>query len=42
MHEQIFHAVGSFNFYENTGTTDSYVTWIRQVATLWVMESHKY
>ena len=34
MHEQLFHAWRSFNFNENTETIDSYVTWIRQVATL--------
>ena len=32
--EQLFHAWRSFNFDENTETIDSYVTWIRQVATL--------
>ena len=32
--EQLFHAWRSFNFNENTETIDSYVTWIRQVATL--------
>ena len=34
MQEQLFHAWKSFNFDENTETTDSYVTQIRQVATL--------
>ena len=34
MCEQLFHAWRSFNFDENTETIDSYVTWIRQVATL--------
>ena len=34
MHEQLFHAWRSFNFDENTETIDSYVMWIRQVATL--------
>ena len=34
MHEQLFHAWRPFNFNENTETIDSYVTWIRQVATL--------
>ena len=33
-HEQLFHAWRSFNFDENTETIDTYVTWIRQVATL--------
>ena len=33
-HEQLFHAWRSFNFDENTETIDSYVTRIRQVATL--------
>ena len=33
-HEQLFHAWRSFNFDENTKTIDSYVMWIRQVATL--------
>ena len=33
-HEQLFHAWRSFNFDENTETIDSYVMWIRQVATL--------
>ena len=32
--EQLFHASRSFNFDENTETIDSYVTQIRQVATL--------
>ena len=32
--EQLFHAWRSFNFDENTETIDSYVTQIRQVATL--------
>ena len=32
--EQLFHAWRSFNFDENTETTDSYVARIRQVATL--------
>ena len=32
--EQLFHAWKSFHFNENTETIDSYVTWIRQVATL--------
>ena len=32
--EQLFHARRSFNFDENTETIDSYVIWIRQVATL--------
>ena len=32
--EQLFHAWRSFNFDENTGTIDTYVTQIRQVATL--------
>ena len=32
--EQLFHAWRSFNFNENTETIDSYVIWIRQVATL--------
>ena len=32
--EQLFHTWRSFNFDENTGTIDSYVTQIRQVATL--------
>ena len=32
--EQLFHAWRSFNFDENTETIDSYVIWIRQVATL--------
>ena len=32
--EQLFHAWGSFNFDENTETIDSYVTQIRQIATL--------
>ena len=30
----MFHVWRSFNFDENTETIDSYVTWIRQVATL--------
>ena len=34
MCEQLFHAWRSFNFNENTETIDSYVTQIRQVATL--------
>ena len=33
MHEQLFHAWRSFNSDENTETIDSYVMWIRQVAT---------
>ena len=33
-HEQFFHAWRSFTFDENTKTIDSYVIWIRQVATL--------
>ena len=33
MHEQLFHAWRSFNFNGSTDTVDSYVTWIRQVAT---------
>ena len=33
-HEQLFHAWRSFTFNENTETIDSYVIWIRQVATL--------
>ena len=33
-HEQLFHVWRSFNFNENTETIDSYVTQIRQVATL--------
>ena len=33
-HEQLFHALKSFNFDENTETIDSYVMQIRQVATL--------
>ena len=33
-HEQLFHAWRSFTFDENTETIDSYVIWIRQVATL--------
>ena len=33
-HEQLFHAWRSFNFDENTETINSYVMWIRQVATL--------
>ena len=32
--DQLFHAWRSFNFDENTETIDSYVMWIRQVATL--------
>ena len=32
--EQLFHVWRSFNFNENTETIHSYVTWIRQVATL--------
>ena len=32
--KQLFHAWRSFTFDENTETTDSYVVWIRQVATL--------
>ena len=32
--EQLFHAWRSFNFDENTETTDAYVTHIRQVAAL--------
>ena len=31
--EQLFHAWRSFNFDENTGNIDAYVTHIRQVAT---------
>ena len=34
MCEQLFHAWRSFTFDENTETIDSYVIWIRQVATL--------
>ena len=34
VHEQLFHAWRLSNFDENTETIDSYVTWIRQVATL--------
>ena len=34
MQEQLFHAWRSFNFNENTETIHSYVTQIRQVATL--------
>ena len=33
-HEQLYHAWRSFTFDENTETIDTYVTWIRQVATL--------
>ena len=33
-HEQLFHAWRSFTFDENTETIDSYVIWIRQIATL--------
>ena len=33
-HEQLFHTWRSFNFDENTKTTDSYVMQIRQVATI--------
>ena len=33
-HKQLFHAWRSFTFNENTETIDSYVIWIRQVATL--------
>ena len=33
-HEQLFHAWKSFTFDKNTKTIDSYVIWIRQVATL--------
>ena len=33
-YEQLFHAWRSFNFNENNETIDSYVTWIRQMATL--------
>ena len=33
-HEQLFQAWRLFNFNENTETIDSYITWIRQVATL--------
>ena len=40
--EQLFHAWRSFNFDENTGTTDVHVTHIRQVATLYVTENHKF
>ena len=32
--EQLFHACRSFNFDENSETIESYVIWIRQVATL--------
>ena len=32
--EQLFHAWRSFTFNENAETIDSYVIWIRQVATL--------
>ena len=32
-HEQLFHAWRSFTFDENAETIDSYVIWIRQVAT---------
>ena len=32
-HKQLFHAWRSFTFNENTETIDSYVIWIRQVAT---------
>ena len=32
--EQLFHAWRSFTFDENTETIDSYVIWMRQVATL--------
>ena len=32
--EQLFHACRSFNFDEKTATIDSYVTRLRQVATL--------
>ena len=32
--EQLFQAWRSFTFNENTDTIDSYVIWIRQVATL--------
>ena len=34
MQEQLFHAWRSFNFDEDSETIDSYVTQIRQVATL--------
>ena len=34
MQEQLFHAWRSLNFDENTETIDTYVTQIRQVATL--------
>ena len=33
-HEELFHAWRSLNFNKNTETIDSYVIWIRQVATL--------
>ena len=33
-YEQLFHAWRSFTFHKNTETIDSYVIWIRQVATL--------
>ena len=33
--EQLFHAWQSSHFDENTETLDSYVTYIRQVSTLW-------
>ena len=33
-HEQLFHSWTSFNFDEGTVTIDSYIMWIRQVATL--------
>ena len=32
--EQLFHAWRSFTFDENAETIDSYMIWIRQVATL--------
>ena len=45
--EQLFHAWRSFHFDENTETLDSYVTQIRQVATVlgyskpWILEVFK-
>ena len=33
-HEQLFHAWRSFTFNKNTETIDSYVIWIKQIATL--------
>ena len=40
--EQLFHAWRSFSFDENTERINAYVTCIRQVSTLYIMENPKF